>query len=195
MLDIHWLHTFVTLARLQHFGQTATELHMTQPNVSLHLKNLEQALGTALFERTPRGMDLTPAGDAVLLWQSKAPLGIAVRYTVQIANSGPGEVRVAGAGNGGLDRGDGARGACRIGAAWRDGDGMAERDHRQARVDLHAGDRVARAGAEECLFEVRMRDALGRAGEARAELHAATEVGLPAQHRGLRAHHPPLLTA
>ena len=34
MLDIHWLHTFVTLVWLQHSGQTATELHMTQPNVS-----------------------------------------------------------------------------------------------------------------------------------------------------------------
>ena len=60
MLDIHWLHTFVTLARLQHFGQTATELHMTQPNVSLHLKNLEQATRVKLVERSP--FRLTQAG-------------------------------------------------------------------------------------------------------------------------------------
>ncbi|MCP3290837.1 LysR family transcriptional regulator, partial [Aeromonas hydrophila] len=64
MLDIHWLHTFVTLARLQHFGQTATELHMTQPNVSLHLKNLEQATRVKLIERSP--FRLTQAGERLL---------------------------------------------------------------------------------------------------------------------------------
>ncbi|KAL8205074.1 UNVERIFIED_CONTAM: hypothetical protein K2H54_000105 [Gekko kuhli] len=45
MLDIHWLHTFVTLARLQHFGQTATELHMTQPNAGERLlQSAERAI-------------------------------------------------------------------------------------------------------------------------------------------------------
>ncbi len=64
MLDIHWLQTFVTLARLQHFGQTATELHMTQPNVSLHIKRLEQATRVRLIERSP--FRLTQAGDRLL---------------------------------------------------------------------------------------------------------------------------------
>lgn len=64
MLDIHWLNTFVTLARLQHFGQTANELHMTQPNVSLHLKNLEQATRVKLIERNP--FRLTQAGERLL---------------------------------------------------------------------------------------------------------------------------------
>ncbi len=64
MLDIHWLQTFVTLARLQHFGQTATELHMTQPNVSLHLKRLEQATRVRLIERSP--FRLTQAGERLL---------------------------------------------------------------------------------------------------------------------------------
>lgn len=64
MLDIHWLQTFVTLARLQHFGQTATELHMTQPNVSLHIKRLEQATRVRLIERSP--FRLTQAGERLL---------------------------------------------------------------------------------------------------------------------------------
>ncbi|MGL4448142.1 MAG: LysR family transcriptional regulator, partial [Shewanella sp.] len=42
MLDLHWLKTFVTLAEYKHFGRAAAALHMTQPNVSLHLKQLEQ---------------------------------------------------------------------------------------------------------------------------------------------------------
>ncbi|GAB3517881.1 LysR family transcriptional regulator [Photobacterium alginatilyticum] len=64
MLDIHWLNTFVTLARLEHFGKTATELHMTQPNVSLHIKQLEQATRVKLIERNP--FRLTQAGERLL---------------------------------------------------------------------------------------------------------------------------------
>lgn len=64
MLDINWLKTFVTLAELQHFGQSATALHMTQPNVSLHLKQLEKATRTKLIERSP--FRLTQAGQRLL---------------------------------------------------------------------------------------------------------------------------------
>ncbi|MDN3682451.1 LysR family transcriptional regulator [Vibrio tapetis subsp. quintayensis] len=64
MLDIHWLKTFVTLAEYQHFGKAAMALHMTQPNVSLHLKQLEQATGVKLIERSP--FNLTQAGDRLL---------------------------------------------------------------------------------------------------------------------------------
>ena len=64
MLDLNWLNTFVTLARLEHFGKTASELHMTQPNVSLHIKQLEQATRVKLVERNP--FRLTQAGERLL---------------------------------------------------------------------------------------------------------------------------------
>ena len=64
MLDINWLNTFVALARLEHFGKTATELHMTQPNVSLHIKQLEQTTRVKLIERNP--FRLTQAGERLL---------------------------------------------------------------------------------------------------------------------------------
>jgi len=64
MLDIHWLKTFVTLAELKHFGKTASALHMTQPNVSLHLKQLEQHTSIKLIERNP--FHLTQAGHRLL---------------------------------------------------------------------------------------------------------------------------------
>ncbi|KIT51633.1 LysR family transcriptional regulator, partial [Vibrio parahaemolyticus EN9701121] len=64
MLDLNWLRTFVTLAEVKHFGKTATELHMTQPNVSLHIKQLEQATRTKLIERNP--VQLTQAGKRLL---------------------------------------------------------------------------------------------------------------------------------
>ncbi|MCU7993881.1 LysR family transcriptional regulator [Shewanella glacialipiscicola] len=64
MLDIHWLKTFVTLAQYKHFGKAATALHMTQPNVSLHIKQLEQTTRVKLIERNP--FKLTQAGFRLL---------------------------------------------------------------------------------------------------------------------------------
>ena len=64
MFDINWLKTFVTLAELQHFGKSAVALHMTQPNVSLHLKQLEKVTRTKLIERSP--FRLTQAGQRLL---------------------------------------------------------------------------------------------------------------------------------
>ncbi|NAZ47790.1 LysR family transcriptional regulator [Vibrio toranzoniae] len=64
MLDINLLKTFVTLAEYKHFGKAANALHMTQPNVSLHLKQLEQQTRTKLIERSP--FQLTQAGERLL---------------------------------------------------------------------------------------------------------------------------------
>ncbi|SIQ44634.1 transcriptional regulator, LysR family [Shewanella morhuae] len=64
MLDIHWLKTFVTLAQHKHFGKAAIALHMTQPNVSLHIKQLEQTTRVKLIERNP--FKLTQAGFRLL---------------------------------------------------------------------------------------------------------------------------------
>lgn len=44
--------------------RAAEALHLTQPAVSGQLARLEAELGTRLFDRTPRGMALTPAGQA-----------------------------------------------------------------------------------------------------------------------------------
>ncbi len=64
MLDINLLKTFVTLAEYKHFGKAANALHMTQPNVSLHLKQLEQLTRIKLIERSP--FQLTQAGERLL---------------------------------------------------------------------------------------------------------------------------------
>ncbi|QOQ70664.1 LysR family transcriptional regulator [Photobacterium damselae] len=64
MLDLNWLNTFVTLAKYEHFGKTAIALHMTQPNVSLQIKQLEQVTRVKLIERNP--FRLTQAGERLL---------------------------------------------------------------------------------------------------------------------------------
>ncbi|MBS0494753.1 MAG: LysR family transcriptional regulator, partial [Proteobacteria bacterium] len=60
------LRLFLEIAQARSLTAGAAAVFITPSAASYRLKNLEQALGTALFERTPRGMDLTPAGDAML---------------------------------------------------------------------------------------------------------------------------------
>ncbi len=60
------LQTFVAVAEEGHVGRAARRLHLTQPPISRHILSLEDELGTPLFERTPRGMRLLPAGEAFL---------------------------------------------------------------------------------------------------------------------------------
>lgn len=56
---------FEAAARLLHFTRAAEELGMTQAAVSYQIKLLEERLGVALFQRTGRGVTLTPAGARV----------------------------------------------------------------------------------------------------------------------------------
>ena len=46
-------------------SRAAEELHLTQPAVSLQIRLLEEAVGTALLQRVGRGVELTTAGEIV----------------------------------------------------------------------------------------------------------------------------------
>jgi DNA-binding transcriptional LysR family regulator len=56
------LDTFIEVAREQSVSQAAQHLHITQPAVSMQLRQLEQALGAPLVESEGRRIKLTPAG-------------------------------------------------------------------------------------------------------------------------------------
>jgi LysR family transcriptional regulator, low CO2-responsive transcriptional regulator len=67
------LRIFESAARHLHFGRAAAELHLTQPAVSIQLKQLESEVGLPLFEQIGRRMHLTHLG-AELLGHARAVL-------------------------------------------------------------------------------------------------------------------------
>ncbi|AHF06629.1 selenium metabolism-associated LysR family transcriptional regulator [Desulfitobacterium metallireducens] len=62
-MDSYQLKIFCTVTRAQSFSKAAKLLHMSQPAVSTHIKNMEEYYQGVLFERTPHGVILTKAGE------------------------------------------------------------------------------------------------------------------------------------
>ena len=56
------LRMFLALAESLNFSKTAEQLFMTQPSLSKAIRDLEEALGLPLFERTTRSVQLTAGG-------------------------------------------------------------------------------------------------------------------------------------
>jgi LysR family transcriptional regulator of gallate degradation len=63
---------FVALTEQHHMPSVAESLGITQPAVSIAVRQLEDSIGVALFERTSRGMMPTPAGAALALRLKRA---------------------------------------------------------------------------------------------------------------------------
>jgi DNA-binding transcriptional LysR family regulator len=65
-MDLRRLTYFVAVAEERHLGRAAERLHLSQPPLTRQIKALEAEVGAQLFERTPRGMVLTHAGETLL---------------------------------------------------------------------------------------------------------------------------------
>ena len=65
-MDLKRLHYFCTIADQGQISRAARVLHMAQPPLSQRLRELEEELGTPLFLRQGRELQLTDAGRRIL---------------------------------------------------------------------------------------------------------------------------------
>lgn len=66
-LDIVQLRTFVAIAECGGFGRAASALHMSQPTVSQHVRQLERRLSQSLVEKDGRKAKFTHSGERLLV--------------------------------------------------------------------------------------------------------------------------------
>jgi DNA-binding transcriptional LysR family regulator len=65
-VNFHQLRVFREVATRKSFTGGAEALMLSQPAASLHVRSLEREFAVRLFERSPAGISLTEAGEAVL---------------------------------------------------------------------------------------------------------------------------------
>lgn len=65
-LTLRQLRYFDALARHRHFGRAAEASSISQPALSMQIRDLEESLGTPLVERGARSLRLTPFGEEFL---------------------------------------------------------------------------------------------------------------------------------
>lgn len=71
-MELRHLRSLLTLAESKHFGRAARQLHVSQPALSQQIRQLEDELGTPLFERRRGDVRLTQAGEALRTYASRA---------------------------------------------------------------------------------------------------------------------------
>ncbi|MBV8619194.1 MAG: LysR family transcriptional regulator [Curvibacter sp.] len=92
-MNLRQLRQFIALAETGNFHRAAERLHMAQPPLSVSIRKLEDELGSALFERSPAGVVLTGAGQAMLQDARRALFHAdQCRQAVQDAREGEGGV-------------------------------------------------------------------------------------------------------
>ena len=87
-MELRHLRYFVAVAEERNFGRAAARLRLAQPSLSRQIRQLEDEVGAALFDRDPRGVQLTSAG-LDLLTNAREALAAAER-TLQSARHAAG---------------------------------------------------------------------------------------------------------
>jgi len=86
-MELRHLRYFVAAAEERSFVRGARRLRIAQPALSKQVRDLERELGVDLLERLPRGVRLTPAGEAFLI-DARTTLEAADRAIASARTSG-----------------------------------------------------------------------------------------------------------
>lgn len=91
------LATFLAVAENASFRKAAEQLHVSLPAVSMQIKQMEERLGVALFQRTTRKVELTAEGEELLVSTRKAmaELEAALARIQQVADAQHGHLSFA----------------------------------------------------------------------------------------------------
>lgn len=70
-VNFHQFHIFYTVATLASFSKAARKLSISQPAVSIQVRELEKEMGSALLHRMRRGLQLTDTGQVVFAYAQR----------------------------------------------------------------------------------------------------------------------------
>jgi DNA-binding transcriptional LysR family regulator len=88
-IELRLLRYFAVVGEELHVGRAAARLFISQPALSQQIRALEEQVGLPLFVRHPRGMELTEAGERLLV-EAKAVLARADRFEATVDELGSG---------------------------------------------------------------------------------------------------------
>jgi len=100
-MDLHHLRTFVVVAEERSFTKAAARLHISQPPISRHIRQLEEMLGAQLLSRNRQRVELTAEGH-ILLAKARAVISATddvLKAAAQLRAGAIGAVKI------GLERG------------------------------------------------------------------------------------------
>jgi DNA-binding transcriptional LysR family regulator len=89
-MDLRRLRYFVAVAEEANIGRAATRLNMAQPPLTRQIQQLETEVGTPLFQRTRKGVQMTNAGQ-VLFEEARNILALATRAEERTKLAGLGQ--------------------------------------------------------------------------------------------------------
>lgn len=95
-MDLRNLSTFIQVAELGSFTRAAEALGYSQPTISFQIKQLENELGSPLFERIGHNVMLTDRGHQALAYaQAICRMTVEMKYGIDNEENAVGTIRIA----------------------------------------------------------------------------------------------------